>query len=49
MTEGPNEVREREEKTKLPRKDKNKELIAVFFAMSVIGALGSFGFRLLVS
>ena len=32
------------------RKDKNnKELIAVFSAMSVIGALSSFGFRLLVS
>ena len=45
-TEGLNEVRERE----ATRKDKNnKELIAVFSSMSVIGALGSFGFRLLVS
>ena len=42
VTEGPNEVRN--------RKDKNdKELIAVFSAMSVIGALGALSLRLLAS
>ena len=41
-TEGPGNRRNRKDKN-------NKELIAVFSAMSVIGALTSFGFRLLVS